>query len=130
MSIKGGGLVTYDLVAGATGVNAAPKKLFKNVHLEFKPAKTSRTYISEFHFGREKLQELLGDAMHVFLLDIPRLTFAAIIPKGEFATLVLLGDQNALPKLQLLACLTSRLQLRMLQSSQQLSTQLEREHLS
>ena len=93
LSTRSGGLVTYDLVAGATGVNAAPKKLFENVHLEFKPAKTSRTYISEFHFGREKLQELLGDAMHVFLLDIPRLTFAAIIPKGEFATLVLLGDQ-------------------------------------
>ncbi len=83
----------YDLVAGATGVNAAPKKLFENVHLDFRPAETSRTFISEFRFGQEQLQELLGDAMHVFLLDIPRLQFAAIIPKGEFATLVLLGDQ-------------------------------------
>jgi len=84
--------LTYDLVVGATGVNAAPKNLFENVHLEFEPAKTSRTYISEFRFGREALQDLLGDAMHVFLLDIPRLQFAAIIPKGEFATLVMLGD--------------------------------------
>lgn len=30
--------------------------------------------------------------MHVFLLDIPRLEFAALIPKGEFVTLCLLGD--------------------------------------
>jgi hypothetical protein len=30
--------------------------------------------------------------MHVFLLDLPRLEFAAIIPKGEFATLCILGD--------------------------------------
>jgi flavin-dependent dehydrogenase len=30
--------------------------------------------------------------MHVFLLDIPRLEFAAIIPKGDYASLVLLGE--------------------------------------
>jgi flavin-dependent dehydrogenase len=30
--------------------------------------------------------------MHVFLLDIARLEFAAIIPKGEFVTMVMLGD--------------------------------------
>jgi hypothetical protein len=30
--------------------------------------------------------------MHVFLLDIPRLQFAAIIPKGEYLTMVILGE--------------------------------------
>ena len=30
--------------------------------------------------------------MHVFLLPIPRLEFAAIIPKGEFVTVCMLGD--------------------------------------
>ena len=30
--------------------------------------------------------------MHVFLLDIPRLEFAALIPKGDYATLCLLGE--------------------------------------
>jgi len=30
--------------------------------------------------------------MHVFLLDIPRLEFAAIIPKGDYATVCLLGE--------------------------------------
>ena len=30
--------------------------------------------------------------MHVFLLNIPRLEFAALIPKGDFITLCLLGD--------------------------------------
>jgi flavin-dependent dehydrogenase len=30
--------------------------------------------------------------MHVFLLDIPRLKFAALIPKGDYVTLCLLGD--------------------------------------
>ena len=30
--------------------------------------------------------------MHVFLLNIPRLEFAAIIPKGDYATVCMLGD--------------------------------------
>jgi hypothetical protein len=30
--------------------------------------------------------------MHVFLLDIPRLEFAAIIPKGDYVSLCLLGE--------------------------------------
>jgi hypothetical protein len=30
--------------------------------------------------------------MHVFLLDIPRLEFAALIPKGEYVTMCLLGE--------------------------------------
>ena len=30
--------------------------------------------------------------MHVFLLDIPRLEFAAIIPKGDYVTVCLLGE--------------------------------------
>jgi flavin-dependent dehydrogenase len=30
--------------------------------------------------------------MHVFLLDLPRLEFAALIPKGEVVTVCLLGD--------------------------------------
>jgi len=92
LTTKEGTTGTYDLIVGATGVNAAPRQLFEQVHLEFRPAQTSRTFISEFRLGREQIQALLGDAMHVFLLDIPRLQFAAIIPKGEFATLVLLGD--------------------------------------
>ena len=35
---------------------------------------------------------MLGTAVHVFLLDIPRFEFAAIIPKGPFATVVMVGD--------------------------------------
>lgn len=32
-----------------------------------------------------------GSAMHIFLLDIPRLEFAAMIPKGDYLTVCLLG---------------------------------------
>jgi flavin-dependent dehydrogenase len=48
--------------------------------------------IKEYFLGQEKIEEVLGTSMHVFLLDIPRLEFAAIIPKGDYASLCLLGD--------------------------------------
>jgi flavin-dependent dehydrogenase len=39
----------------------------------------------------EAVLERLGSSMHMFLLNIPRLDCAAIIPKGEYATVCLLG---------------------------------------
>lgn len=81
----------YDLVALAAGVNsqllqdgceAAPGYTFPG---------TLTTFICEFHLGQAAIQASLGDAMHIFLLDLPRLEFAALIPKGDYATLCVLG---------------------------------------
>jgi flavin-dependent dehydrogenase len=43
--------------------------------------------------GRERIQEELGNSMHVFLLDIPNMDFAAVIPKGEYVTICILGKK-------------------------------------
>ena len=56
--------------------------------------KTTRTFICEFHLGTEEINRSLGSSMHVFLLNVPRLEFAALIPKGEYVTLVLLGTDT------------------------------------
>jgi len=88
---KGGVSGEYDLLAGAMGVNTAALKLFESYGLGYKPPKTARTYICEFLLGRETLRAYLGNSMHVFLLNLPRLEFAAIIPKGDYATVCLLG---------------------------------------
>jgi flavin-dependent dehydrogenase len=90
--VKGELTEPYDMVAVATGVNSSFLKTFDTAKHEFRPPKTSRTYISEFLLGEEVMNECLGNAMHVFLLDIPRLEFAALIPKGDYATLCLLGE--------------------------------------
>ena len=42
--------------------------------------------------GEDVIGQTLGSAMHVFLLNIPRLEFAAIIPKGDYVTMCLLGE--------------------------------------
>jgi flavin-dependent dehydrogenase len=82
----------YDLVAVATGVNSPTLKLFKDAPLHYDPPATTKTFIREYHLGEEVLEQRLGNAMHVFLLDIPGLEFAAIIPKLNCATVCLLGD--------------------------------------
>jgi flavin-dependent dehydrogenase len=39
----------------------------------------------------EDIHSSFGSSMHVFLLDIPHITFGALIPKDNYVTLVLLG---------------------------------------
>jgi len=83
---------TYDLVVVATGVNSRLLEILENEFHEFERPSRTKTFISEFFLGRDVIRETLGPSMHVFLLDIPRLEFAALIPKGDYVTLVLLGD--------------------------------------
>ncbi len=90
---KGGAFKEYDLVMGAVGVNAAALKLFQDMEFGYRPPRTTKTFICEFFLGSEMIRRYLGSSMHVFLLNIPRLQFAALIPKGNFATLCLLGEE-------------------------------------
>lgn len=82
----------FDFVAVATGVNATSLKLVTSTPLQYKSPQTTKTLIREYFFGQEKLDRHLGSSMHVFLLNIPQLEFAAIIPKGDYASICLLGD--------------------------------------
>ncbi|MCG6891963.1 MAG: hypothetical protein LJE65_00010 [Desulfobacteraceae bacterium] len=82
----------YDLVAVATGVNSNFIKLLADSPGDYEPPKTTRGYICEFRSTEEEIRRILGRSVHVFLLTIPRFEFAAIIPKGPFATVVMVGD--------------------------------------
>jgi flavin-dependent dehydrogenase len=82
----------YDLLVGAVGVNSSALKLFESAGIRYEAPAVSKTYICEFCFGRDMIRRELGYSMHVFLLDIPRVEFAALIPKGDYVTLCMLGD--------------------------------------
>jgi CRP-like cAMP-binding protein/flavin-dependent dehydrogenase len=85
---------TYNLLVGAVGVNnISALKLFKGLEFGYLPPQTTKTFICEFFLGQEMIQKYFGNSMHVFLLNIPRLEFAALIPKGGNITLVLLGKE-------------------------------------
>lgn len=83
---------TYDLAVVATGVNSRFLELLEDQSFQFKRPARTKTFICEYRLGREVIRETFGPSMHVFLLDIPRLEFAALIPKGDYVTLCLLGD--------------------------------------
>ena len=82
----------YHFVTGAVGVNTNALKIVEGLHFSYTAPETSRTYICELPLGEDLVQQYVGNAMHVFLLDLPGLEFAALIPKGEHATAVLLGE--------------------------------------
>ena len=112
ISIKGGQPEPYDLLVVAVGVNSAVLKLFSKNGQGYKRPETTKTYITEYYLGAETIEKTLGDSMHVFLLNIPRLEFAAIIPKGDYASVCLLGEsidkelvQSFLDSPQVKACM-------------------------
>jgi flavin-dependent dehydrogenase len=92
LTTKNGPSPPYDLLVGAVGVNGSGLKLFGGSDQAFIPPRTTKTYICELLLGSSLIAEHFGNAMHVFLLNLPRLEFAALIPKGEYVTLVLLGQ--------------------------------------
>jgi flavin-dependent dehydrogenase len=92
VKIRKGEPQTYDLVTVSVGVNSASRKLIANLNFDYEPPKTTKTFIQEYYLGEEQIQEVMGSSMHVFLLDLPRLEFAAIIPKGDYVSVCLLGE--------------------------------------
>ncbi len=91
LTTKSGQSGPYDLLVSAVGVNGPGLKLFEGLGAGYTPPKTTKTFICELLLGAEIIRTYLGNSMHVFLLNLPRLEFAALIPKGEYVTLVLLG---------------------------------------
>jgi flavin-dependent dehydrogenase len=92
LKTRKGDYQTYDLLTVATGVNSAVARLFKDLNFGYAPPETTKTFICEYYFGGDTIDQVLGSSMHVFLLNIPRLEFAAIIPKGDYATVCMLGE--------------------------------------
>ena len=90
--IRNGELRTYDLAVVATGVNTSLLKSLEHVGIGYSRPEVTKTLIREYHLGADAITASLGTSMHVFLLNIPRLEFAALIPKGDYATMCLLGD--------------------------------------
>lgn len=82
----------YDLVVGAAGLNIKTLEMFSSICPGYIPPKVTRTYINEFYLKQDKVDSYFGNSMHVFLLNLPNITFGALIPKENYVTLVLLGE--------------------------------------
>lgn len=84
---------TYDLLVGATGLNGAGIKLFQDLDFGYAPPRTAKSFIADYYYGEKEARHYLKNAMHIFLLEIPGLEFAALTPKGPYATLIILGEK-------------------------------------
>lgn len=88
-----GHVADYDLVAVTTGVNSRFMEVLAASDGKIRRPPTATTFVCEFPLGDTAIREHLGSSMHVFMLDLPHLKFGALIPKGDYATLCLLGDR-------------------------------------
>jgi flavin-dependent dehydrogenase len=83
----------YDLLVGATGINSGAWDVYEALGVPGGRPASTKAYITELKLGSKLITEHLGDSMHIFFLDVPRIESAAIIPKGDYATVCLLGDE-------------------------------------
>ncbi len=88
----------YDLAVVACGVNGQAPQIPEASGAS--GPRTAKTAIREYFVGRAVIRQILGDSMHVFLLDMSRLELAALIPKGEYVSLCLIGKGIDTPMVQ------------------------------
>ncbi len=87
-----GGMQVYDLLAVTTGVNTSALKLFQGLNLGYEPPGTNKCFVREYYLGEELVTQYMGSAMHTFMLKIPRVKLAALVPKGDYVSLILIGQ--------------------------------------
>ncbi|MBF0184391.1 MAG: hypothetical protein HQM06_08385 [Magnetococcales bacterium] len=97
---RGGHSQTYDFLVGAVGVNSPTLEKFGELGFDFQPPNVNKGFLSEIYLGVEQVQRYMGSSLHIFLLDIPRLKFAALIPKVEYVTICLLGENIDKPLIE------------------------------
>lgn len=86
-------MMQADLVIGAFGVNSTAGKLFHELGFGYHEPSTVTAAIAEISMGEEKVAEYFGNSINLFLLPDKGIKFAAMIPKGSYVTLCILGSK-------------------------------------
>ena len=90
-------LTSADLVVGAFGVNGRKKPVFEGTDFGYSYPATTRTAIAEIPLEPGYISEKFGNSIHLFLLPVKNIKFAALIPKNSYVALCMLGrklDRN------------------------------------
>jgi flavin-dependent dehydrogenase len=83
----------FDLVVGAFGVNSTTANNLEEIGFGYKEPPTVTTAIAELNLGQEMVAEYFGSSVHLFLLPDKGMKFAAMVPKGSYVTLCILGKE-------------------------------------
>ena len=84
-------IMEADLVVGAFGVNSTAGNMFASLGFGYTEPPTVNAAIAELHMPEEVIVERFGNSIHLFLLPDRGIKFAAMIPKGSYVTLCILG---------------------------------------
>jgi flavin-dependent dehydrogenase len=85
-------MMDADLVAGCFGVNSTTGKIFEDMGIGYRKPPTITAAIAELRMSEEAIGEYFGNSIHLFLIPDKGIKFAAMIPKGLYVTLCILGE--------------------------------------
>jgi len=91
-------VIDADLVVGAFGVNSTAAKIFEGLGFGYKEPPTVTAAICEIKMGEEVVAEQFGNSIHLFLLPDAGIKFAAMVPKGPYVSLCILGKDLSAKK--------------------------------
>lgn len=91
LKIRGEPPQVYDFLAVATGVNTNALRLFQSLHTGFQPPRLAQTFVRDYYLGKERVEATFGHTIHFFMPKVKGLDFAAVVPKGSYVTVCVLG---------------------------------------
>jgi len=80
-----------DLVVGAFGVNSATATQVEGMGFGYQAPPVITAAIAELSMPEDAVTEYFGNSIHLFLVPDRGVKFAAMIPKGPYVTLCILG---------------------------------------
>lgn len=90
---QGTELADFDLVVGAFGINSTAAKMTEALGFGYQEPEKVTAAICELGMAPDIVEERFGNSIHLFLLPDRALKFAALIPKGPYVTLCILGKE-------------------------------------
>ncbi len=88
-----------DLVVGAFGVNSFLFREVEKLGFGYRPPATLTTFQAEFRIDPAAGPGRLDKDIHVFIPRSKLIRYMTVIPKGEYATVSVVGRRNATPEL-------------------------------
>jgi flavin-dependent dehydrogenase len=82
-----------DLVVGAFGINSTSGKMFEELGFGYREPHNITAAIAEISMGEDVVAEHFGNSIQLFLLPDKGIKFGAMIPKGPYLTLCILGTE-------------------------------------
>jgi flavin-dependent dehydrogenase len=86
-------IMRADLAVGAFGINSTSGKIFESLGFGYREPSNVTAAIAEISMAEDAIAEHFGNSIQLFLLPDRGIKFGAMIPKGPYVTLCILGTE-------------------------------------